>query len=80
MSKSVPIHTAMVLLLVAVCWVQAFGADVYVSKSTGKDSNAGTKDKPKKLLWKVLGKLSPGDTVRVAEGEYYGRRKSGLMP
>jgi hypothetical protein len=58
----------------------AFARDIYVSSETGKNDNPGTKEAPKKLLWKVMGELSPGDHVFVAEGRQEGQSKSGLMP
>jgi hypothetical protein len=55
-------------------------ADIYVSKTTGSNKGEGTKESPKKLLWKVLKDLKPGDRVHVAEGVYNGSKKSGVMP
>lgn len=54
--------------------------EIYVSSETGSDDNPGTKDKPKKLLWKVLGDYEKGDVIRVAEGMQWGQQKSGVMP
>ncbi|GMR08189.1 MAG: hypothetical protein BMS9Abin26_1194 [Gammaproteobacteria bacterium] len=54
--------------------------DVYVSKTTGANSNPGTKEKPLKLLWKAINKLARGDRIHVAAGTYAGKRKVGLMP
>ena len=48
-------------------------ADIYVSLSTGKNKNAGTKEAPLKNLWKALEKAEIGDTIHVAEGLYPGR-------
>lgn len=67
---------ALVLLLAA----PALAKDIYVSKETGSNSNPGTKEAPKKLLWRVIGELAEGDRVLVAEGIYHGRGKSGVMP
>lgn len=58
----------------------ALAKDIYVSKTTGKNKAAGTKEAPHKLLWKVIGKLTPGDRVHVAAGIYHGKKKSGQMP
>ncbi len=55
-------------------------ADIYISKSTGSNKNPGTKESPKKLLWKVMNKMAEGDHLFVAEGTYYGKGKTGLMP
>lgn len=79
-------HCFRILVAVAVFWAYAtctgvlLGADIYVSKTTGSNSNPGTKEKPKKLLWKVMKKMHAGDVIHVAAGTYVGRRKSGLMP
>lgn len=51
------------------------GADVYVSLSTGKNKNAGTKEAPLKNLWKALEKAQHGDKIHVAEGVYPGKMK-----
>jgi hypothetical protein len=69
------------LILLAGFFVSpAMAKDIYVSKTTGSNKGAGTKEAPKKLLWKVIGKLAPGDRVHVAEGVYNGKKKSGTMP
>jgi len=54
--------------------------DIYVSKSTGNNSNPGTKEQPVKLLWKAIKAVAPGDRIHVAAGTYIGQGKSGLMP
>jgi hypothetical protein len=53
----------------------ATSADLYVSLSTGKNKNDGTKQAPLKNLWKALEKASDGDTIHVAEGVYPGKMK-----
>lgn len=50
-------------------------ADVYVSLSTGKKKNAGTKEAPLKNLWHALQKVADGDTIHLAEGIYPGNAK-----
>ena len=50
-------------------------ADVYVSISTGKKKNAGTKEAPLKNLWHALQKVENGDTIHLAEGIYPGNAK-----
>ncbi|MBR1587179.1 MAG: hypothetical protein IJ658_02530 [Kiritimatiellae bacterium] len=50
-------------------------ADVYVSLSTGKKKNAGTREAPLKNLWHALQKASDGDTIHLAEGVYPGNAK-----
>ncbi len=74
--------TAIVGVAATLFWLSgaAIAGDIYVSKSTGKNSNPGTREQPVKLLWKAMGKLQSGDRIHVAEGTYIGRSKSGLMP
>ena len=50
-------------------------ADLYVSLSTGKKKNAGTKEAPLKNLWHALQTASDGDTIHLAEGVYQGNAK-----
>ena len=50
-------------------------ADIYVSLSTGKKKNAGTKEAPLKNLWHALQKASDGDVIHLAEGIYPGNAK-----
>ncbi|MBX3471314.1 MAG: right-handed parallel beta-helix repeat-containing protein [Planctomycetes bacterium] len=58
----------------------AVARDIYVSSETGQNNNPGTKEAPKKLLWRVLSELQPGDRVHVAAGTYHGQGKTGVMP
>ena len=67
------------LALGAICGT-AQAKNIYVSRTTGNNKNEGTKESPKKLLWKVMNKLQDGDHLYVAEGHYYGSKKSGVMP
>ncbi len=53
----------------------ASAGDVYVSISTGKNKNAGTKEAPLKNLWKALETAKDGDTIHLAEGVYPGKMK-----
>ena len=50
-------------------------ADLYVSLSTGKKKNAGTKEAPLKNLWHALQTAADGDTIHLAEGVYPGNAK-----
>ena len=50
-------------------------ADIYVSLSTGKKKNAGTKEAPLKNLWHALQKAGDGDVIHLAEGIYPGNAK-----
>lgn len=54
--------------------------DWYVSSTTGKNKNKGTKAAPFKDIQKAAKKASNGDTIYVAAGEYgKGMRKKGHM-
>lgn len=68
------------LLLFAVLVSAALNAaDIYVSKETGKNSNAGTKEAPLKNIEKAAEKAQPGDKIYVAEGNYFGLRDKGFI-
>ena len=71
---------AVVFALAVLAAPPALARDIYVSSETGQNDAAGTKEAPKKLLWKVLSELQPGDHIFVAEGRQEGQTKSGLMP
>lgn len=58
---------------------QAVAADWYVSISTGKNNNAGTKEAPFKNLWKGIEKAAPGDTLHIAEGNYPDKMSCGWI-
>lgn len=73
-------HLPYVIALTLLVSGPAFAGDIYVSSETGKNENPGTKEAPKKLLWKVMGDLKAGDHVFVAEGRQEGQGKSGIMP
>lgn len=57
----------------------ALAGDIYVSASTGDNGNDGTKDAPLKNIEKAFGKVAKGDTIHVAEGNYFGLRGKGLL-
>ena len=66
----------MIMAMVAVVCIAAVQAgDIYVSLSTGKKKNAGTKEAPLKNLWHALQKAGDGDTIHLAEGIYPGNAK-----
>jgi hypothetical protein len=44
----------------------------------GATGGNGTKDKPFKDPWQALEKCEAGDSIHVAEGEYYGKLKIGI--
>ncbi len=71
---------ALTLALLVASSSPALARDIYVSADSGANNNPGTKEAPKKLLWRVLKELQPGDRVYVAAGTYSGQGKSGLMP
>ena len=66
-------------LLVCCVLMQATAAEYYVSKETGKNGNAGTKDAPFKNIEKAAEKVAAGDKIYVAEGNYYGVRDKGFI-
>lgn len=59
--------------------LSSFGADLYVSQSTGNNKNAGTKDAPFKNLWKAVDKAKGGDVIHVAAGNYNGQMNKGWV-
>ena len=56
--------------LAALAATSLSAADIYVSLSTGKNKNAGTKEAPLKNLWKALEKSETGDVIHLAEGNF----------
>jgi hypothetical protein len=46
------------------------GKEYFVSAKTGDDANPGSAEKPWKTINFAAGKVEPGDTVTVTEGEY----------
>lgn len=71
---------ALLALTLVALGAPAQAREIYVSATTGKNDNPGTKEAPKKLLWRVMNELQEGDVIRVAEGVYRGQKKSGVMP
>ena len=63
------------IVAIALCAAGLQAADLYVSLSTGKKKNAGTKEAPLKNLWHALQKAGDGDTIHLAEGIYPGNAK-----
>ena len=63
------------IVALALCAAGLQAADLYVSLSTGKKKNAGTKEAPLKNLWHALQKAGDGDTIHLAEGIYPGNAK-----
>ncbi len=51
----------------------------HVSKTTGKNKNDGSKDKPLKNIDKAVKKAKAGDTILVAEGVYSGTFNIGYV-
>jgi len=48
------------------------GNTLYVSSSTGNNKNDGTKENPLKNIQKAIDMAADGDTINVAEGNYFG--------
>ena len=69
-------NKVMVAAASLVCAASLSAADIYVSLSTGKNKNDGTKEAPLKNLWKALEKAETGDVIHVAEGLYPGKATS----
>jgi len=67
------------ILAIALCAAGLQAADIYVSLSTGKNKNPGTKEAPLKNLWKALENGAPGDVIHLAEGNYPGKMKCGWV-
>ena len=59
--------------------ITVFAGELFVSATTGKNSNPGTMEAPLKGLWKAIAKAAPGDTILVAEGSYYGKMSCGWI-
>ncbi len=71
-----------ILSIVTICAFagNAIAGDIYISKTIGSKKGDGSKAKPKKMLWKAIKNLAPGDHLFVAEGHYMGQGKKGIMP
>ena len=69
------------LFLLLMLWVftASFGETIYVSVTTGKNSNPGTAEAPKKNIDKAISAAQPGDTIKVAEGSYSGTFAVGYI-
>ena len=69
----------LVTALLAAAGCPLFAADWYVSPK-GKNKNAGNAPgSPFKSIWKAIDKAAPGDTIRIAEGKYYGKMNCGWI-
>ncbi len=65
------------MLLLSASVIPAFAADWFVS-AAGSNKNTGkSAGSPLKNIQKALDLAAPGDTVKVAAGNYYGMMKSG---
>ncbi|WP_024465587.1 right-handed parallel beta-helix repeat-containing protein [Treponema pedis] len=71
--------TVSVFVFVSVILMSINAAEYYVSKETGKNGNAGTKDAPFKNIEKAAEIAQAGDKIYVAEGNYYGVRDKGFI-
>ena len=66
------------LMLIALGVVTSLSAkDIFVSLSTGKNKNPGTKEAPYKNLWKAIAVAKDNDVIHIAEGIYPGKMKCG---
>jgi hypothetical protein len=68
-----------IFLLFFVFTSLSFGEVIHVSISTGKNSNPGTADAPKKNIDKAIAAAQAGDTIKVAEGTYSGTFSVGYI-
>jgi len=73
-----------ILIIVVIVLILSFGfslhaKDFYVSKTTGKNSNPGTRDKPYKNIDKAIKSAQSGDRVHVAAGIYSGTFDIGYL-
>lgn len=69
----------LVLLTVVSAVFSMSAKDIYVSLTSGKNKNAGTKEAPLKNVWKAVEKSQPGDVIHIAEGIYPGKMKCGWV-
>lgn len=74
-------HFGLIILAVAAMLTAtpsvAGGKVLYVSQSTGSNGNDGSRKSPLMNIQKAVDMASPGDEIRVAEGNYYGTLNSG---
>ncbi len=69
--------TVATALMLAVASLAQAAETLYVSRNTGNNRNAGTKEAPFKNLQKALDVAQDGATILVAEGNYYGLMNCG---
>ena len=67
---------SLLLFVISLC-LPLSAKDIFVSLSTGKNKNAGTKEAPYKNLWKAIAVAKDNDVIHIAEGIYPGRMKCG---
>ena len=65
------------LLAFALPLSELLAKDWYISAARGKGKK-GTKEKPVADLGNIITKLQAGDSVHIAEGEYYGKGRCGV--
>ena len=70
---------SLIVLLVLSLSGTVLAKDLYVSASTGNNDNDGSKAQPLKNLERALKDAKVGDTIHVAEGNYFGLRGKGYL-
>ena len=58
---------SLLLCVISLC-LPLSAKDIFVSLSTGKNSNPGTKAAPYKNLWKAINVAKDNDVIHIAEG------------
>lgn len=69
----------LIALALLVLVTVSFGAEWYVSATTGRKKGMGTREDPFKNLWKALENAAPMDVIYVAEGNYNGKLNCGWL-
>ncbi|MBP3708901.1 MAG: right-handed parallel beta-helix repeat-containing protein [Treponema sp.] len=73
------IHKTKIVALVAatILALPAFSAELYVNGNSGNNRNDGSKSAPLKNIQKAIDNAANGDTIYVAEGNYFGTLNKG---
>jgi len=71
---------AAALAILVIFWgAPAFAADYYVARERGDNQNPGTREAPFKNIEAALKVARSGDTIYVAQGNYFGLRDKGYL-